>query len=382
MFGHLKSFFASADSRTIGMIFCFNSILFGNWVTRIPDIKTKIGLSDAELGFALLGSPLGAIIIMPVSGWLIARLTLSRATLISLFLFVSVSYLPSMVTSMWGLTFVLFVYGLTNAFLDISMNAAAAIVEKDRKYPIMSTCHGMWSLGAMIGSLMGSMFIGFGVAPHIHLPTAAILIALAVFFIAGNILKFKDDHTQGHVFAIPSKALLGLALIAFCILLNEGAIADWSAVYMKETLNSNPFLIGLAFSGYAMLMALGRFLGDALIPRFGNRRIVVAGALLAVFGLSLALLLANPYVAIFGFSLVGLGFSCIVPVIFSVGANTPGMSAGAGIAAVATMGYTGFLAGPPIIGFISEFYGLTIALSLVIVLSLLVALLAKSVVRL
>jgi fucose permease len=370
MFSHLTSFFNNSESRTVGLVFAFNSFLFGNWVTRIPDIKSNLSLSEADLGFVLLGMPFGAILIMPISGWIISKITLGKAIMSGLLIFAAIAFLPSTTSSLWMLGVSLFFYGLTNAFLDISMNAGAAVVEKKHSFPIMSTCHGMWSFGAMLGSLVGSLFIGFRVDPFIHLSFISLIIVIFGILVSNKISKIKDSQEGGQVFALPNKALLGLAFIAFCILLSEGAVADWSSIYMKDTLGSNPFLVGIAYSGYSFFMALGRFTGDGLIPRFGNKKILILGATISILGLTTALAFNSPVLAIVGFSLTGLGFSCIVPIVFSASAKTQGMSSSAGIAAVATMGYTGFLIGPPLIGFIAEYYGLQIGLSLVIILAL------------
>jgi MFS family permease len=378
MFKHLISFFTQTESRTIGLIFAFNSMMFGNWVTRIPDMKADLGLSASDLGIALLGMPLGAVLIMPFCGGLIGKLGLGKATTISTLLFMLTASLPVFGFNQISLTVVLFIYGLSTAFMDITMNAAAAVTEKKQAVSIMSTCHGMWSLGAMLGSGIGSVFVGFEIAPQLHLPIIASILLVVVLFLIPTLLQFHDrEASSGNTFALPTKAVLGLAFLAFCIMLNEGVIADWSAVYMTESLQSGPFYTGLAFSGYAMMMAIGRFSGDLLIPKFGNRRIVVSGAMISFFGIILALLVKSPIVAIIGFSFVGLGFSCIVPVLFSASAKTPGLSPGAGIAAVATIGYSGFLIGPPIIGWIADATSLGLAMGVVAILSLAVAVLSS-----
>lgn len=343
-------------------------------------MKVDLGLSASELGLALLGMPIGGVLIMPLCGGLVSRLGLGKATALSTLLFLSTAALPVFGYDQLSLTALLFLYGLSTAFMDIAINASAAVTEKKRNYPIMSTCHGMWSLGAMMGSGLGSVFVGLGIDPRIHLVSIVVVIFVIVLFLLPVIFGYDDEETKsGHAFALPTKAVLGLAFMAFCIMLNEGIIADWSAVYMAETLQSGPFYTGLAFSGYAMMMALGRFSGDMLIPKFGNRRIVISGALISFCGILLALLIKSPIVAIIGFSFVGLGFSCIVPVLFSASAKTPGLSPGAGIAAVATIGYTGFLIGPPIIGWIADVTSLALAMGIVAVLSLTVATLASRV---
>ena len=224
---------------------------------------------------------------------------------------------------------------------------------------------------------IGSLYVGFGVSPHIHLVSIAVLLIVFLIMLLPVVLAYHDESSSdGHAIALPKRAVWGLALIAFCSMLNEGVIADWSAVYMAEELKSSPFLTGLAFSGYAMMMAVGRFSGDMLIPRIGNRRIVLTGAMITLFGIVTALFSQMAFVSIGGFALVGLGLSCIVPVVFSASAKIPGMSSGEGIAATATIGYTGFLLGPPIIGWIADETSLTLAMSTVGVLAIVMALLS------
>ncbi|MEQ9304980.1 MAG: MFS transporter, partial [Marinoscillum sp.] len=158
MASHLKYFLSSRESIFIGMVFACNSMLFGNWVTRIPDIKESLNLSDAELGLALLGAPVGALLIMPLSGWVIARFQLGRTVVFSAILHTASLPILALSNSFWALTVALVLFGFTNAIMDISMNAAAAGTEKQLRKPIMSTCHGMWSIGAMLGSGIGSLF--------------------------------------------------------------------------------------------------------------------------------------------------------------------------------------------------------------------------------
>lgn len=380
MASHLKYFLSSRESIFIGMVFACNSMLFGNWVTRIPDIKESLSLSDAELGLALLGAPVGALLIMPLSGWVIARFQLGRTVVFSAILHTASLPILALTNSFWALTVALVLFGFTNAIMDISMNAAAAGTEKQLRKPIMSTCHGMWSIGAMLGSGIGSLFVGLEVTPLIHL----LIIAFVVFFIiaglSGLLLRLSEARNkEDKLFALPKGVLLLLAFLAFCILMSEGAIADWSAVYMKEVIHADPYLTGLAFSGFALFMALGRLSGDAMIPRYGKKKLIFFGALIGSLGLVVALVVSNPYLVILGFSITGLGYSCLVPVLFISAANVPGYTSGTGIAAVTTLGYAGFLIGPPLIGLLSEQYGLTIGLCFVLFCALLVSILSLTI---
>lgn len=351
--------------------------MFANWATRIPDMKESLQLSQADLGLALLGAPIGALCIMPVAGWVISRFGLGKTITWSAFLHLMVAFLPACSWSFWSLGFMLFLFGYTNSLMDIAMNSGAAKVEKDLKRPIMSTCHGMWSSGAVLGSVFGSMMVGFGVSPVYHLILTSSIGGVILIFSLSTLSGLEETRLSGDkVFALPKGPLLVLAIMAFCILLSEGAIADWSAVYMKEELQSNLFLTGIAYAGFSLLMAIGRLTGDGLIPLMGKRRLVIGGGLLSAFGLSIALAFHSPVIAIVGLSITGLGYACIVPILFISAANQPGYTPGSGIAAVTTLGYTGFLVGPPIIGLLAEAFNLTIGLAFVALCSALVSVLA------
>lgn len=351
--------------------------MFGSWATRIPDMKESLSLSQAELGLVLLGAPIGALCIMPIAGWVISKTGLGKSILLSTLLHVIAAFLPAFGWSFWSLGLMLFLFGYTNSLMDIAMNSGAAKVEKDLKRPIMATCHGMWSLGAVLGSGLGSVVVGLEILPAYHLMTTsgiALIVLLVSFSTVGRLEESRQHGDK--VFALPKGALLVLAIMAFCILLSEGAIADWSAVYMKEELNSNLYLTGIAYAGFSLLMALGRLTGDGLIPLFGKGRIVIAGGIISAIGLAIGLIFHSPFVVIVGLSITGLGYSCIVPILFISAANQPGYTPGTGIAAVTTLGYTGFLVGPPFIGFLAEAFSLTIGLSFVVICSFAVSLLA------
>ncbi|WP_258099466.1 MFS transporter [Marinoscillum pacificum] len=377
---HLKFFFKHRDSLFIGLVFTCNSLLFGNWITRIPNIKDAIGLSEAELGLALLGAPIGSLLMMPFSGWIISRLEVGRTVLISGLLHTCSLILISLAGSFWAITLALAYYGFMNALMNISMNAAVASIEKAYKKPIMSTCHGMWSIGAMLGAAFGSITLGLELKTIPHLVGTTVSVALILLSISGTLFQLKEAKNQADkVFALPKGALLLLSFLAFCILLSEGAIADWSAIYMRDVIQSDPFLYGVAYSGFALFMTVGRLSGDALIPMIGKKKLVLYGGIVSSIGLAIAVSSSSPFPAIAGFSLTGLGFSCIVPVLFISAANEPGYSSGTGIAAVTTLGTAGFLVGPPLIGLLAEWYSLNLGLAFVLFCAVLVSLLSLAI---
>lgn len=377
MASHLKYFFSNRLIWSVGLVFTCNSFMFGNWVTRIPDVKNALNLTDADLGLALLGAPIGAMCIMPLSGWVISRLELGKTLVLSSLLHMLSLPLLALAGQFSTLALALFFFGFSNALMDIAMNASAALVERQQKQPLMATCHGMWSFGAMLGSGLGSIVVGFTPYTFYHLAIVAVIAILVLFFLSSRLWPIHEPRQVGDkVFALPKGSLLMLSVMAFCILLSEGGIADWSAVYMREEVLASPFLIGMAYSGFSLLMAVGRMAGDAIIPKFGKKQVVLVGGLIAVVGLGAALLFHDPAIVIAGFSMAGFGYSCIVPVLFISAANEPGYAAGTGIAAVTTFGYSGFLVGPPFIGFLAEEYSLTIGISFILFCSFMVSMLA------
>jgi MFS family permease len=360
------------------MIFLVNGLIVASWVSRIPAIQSGLALSPAQLGAALLVIAFGSLVSMPLTGALIHR-TGSRAMVIVTTVAFCASLPPIALTgSLGSLAIALWFYGATGGAMDVAMNVEAAALERRIAKPIMSSFHGLFSLGGMAGSALGGAFAGAGVAPLAHfLVTAAAfgLMAALVFrwLPAGS---SSGGPSLGFRF---TRTLVILGAIAFCILVGEGAMADWSAIYLRNELGTGAGFAALGYAVFSGTMAAGRFAGDWLNLRFGPARLVRGGALLATGGLALALLAGGVPATLAGFACVGAGFSTIIPIVFGAGANVAGVAPGAGIAAVTTAGYLGFLTGPPIIGFTAEYAGLRVGLALVAVLSAAAALLGRAV---
>lgn len=353
------------------------SLLFGTWITRIPDIQLQAGLSDGQLGLALLGMPVGGMIAMPFMGTITSRWGTGKVTFYTALLYAASLVLPSLSFNLWSLAISLVFVGVSSGSMDVAMNAAAAAIEKHEKKSIMSTCHGFFSFGGMLGATLASLIAGWGMPVFWHFVIMSVLMLILALLFMNEWVKITDHSAGGHRWSWPGRSLLWLAVIAFCVLLAEGAIADWSAVYLKNTLGGSSFISGLGFAGFSLTMAVGRLYGDILIPKWGARNFLYFGGLLSAFALAGALIIGHPLAAIIGFTIVGLGFSCIVPILFSAGANVPGISAGAGLAAIASMGYVGFMVGPPAIGLLAELYGLQFGLGFVALMSLVIGILGK-----
>jgi len=368
MIRNLIEFFKDKNFRTAGIFFAINSIFFGSWITRLPDIQEKIGIGEGELGLALLGLPLGSVSVMPFISFFIQKYGAGRVTVFISIVFCFISTLPVFATSHLGLFLILVLVGIATGSMDIAMNASAAIVEKKYQKAIMSTCHGLWSFGGMLGAASTSILAGFFVSSKIQMISLAILLLMAIGYLSGIMFQIAEPTEQKRVFVIPRGILVGLAFIAFCVMLGESAIMDWSTIYLRRTLNTEVVLAGMGFAGFSMTMAIGRFYGDILITKWGARKLVLVGLVIAITGVLAALIIKSSIIAIIGFTFAGFGFSCLVPAVYISSAKVPNVSAGEGLASVASLGYFGLFVGPPTIGMIAEEYGLNIGLGIVIVL--------------
>lgn len=357
------------------LIFLANGFCIGTWVTRIPDFKRALALSEATLGNVLLAPALGAFVGMPMAGWLVARLG-SRA--------VAVSAGAAFALSLFGLALArtpielflaLTFFGVSNGVMDVSMNANAAEVELAWGRPIMSSFHALYSVGGLAGAAVGGGLAHAGVAPAAHLSLAAVAALLLVGLLSAWVRPgVPAREPPKNPFALPPRAMWPLCAIAFLCMFGEGAMADWSAVYLRDTLGTTAAFAATGFAAFSVAMAAGRFLGDGVSTRLGPVAVVRGGAVLVTLGLAAALLIGRPMAGLLGFASVGLGLSCVIPTVFSAAARTG--PTGTSIAAVATFGYLAFLGGPPVVGHIAAATSLPIALSLIVVGALAIVLLA------
>lgn len=381
MLSSLRTVWTHRRSRAVALLFALMSVFVGSWFARIPEVQADLGLSDATLGLVLLGLPAGTLVVMPLTSWLVPRYGAGTVTLITGL----VQGLPflglSMVTGPVSLAALLVGVGLLNGTLNVAMNARATAVEEARGVSIMSTCHGFFSLGGMVGAGVGSGAAALGLSLGAHF---AVLIGGSTVVILAHRTALRAGSSRaptGPAFALPPPALGGLALLLFCVLLGEGAVSNWSAVYLRTTLGAGAGVAGLGYAAFSGAMAVGRLHGDRLFERFSTERVVPAGALLAAFGLGSGLLVGHPVAAIAGFFVQGLGFSLLVPALYQTAARTPGLAPGTSIAAVATAGYVGLFTGPPLLGAIADTVGLAWGLGLVAMLAGIVAAGARPVLR-
>lgn len=367
----------------VSVLFFLNGFTYGNWIARIPRFQEVYGLDHGGIGLVLLAHALGALLAMPFTGWVITNKGSRLATSIAAWSFVLWVVLIPLAPNAWLLGLIFFGMGISGGMLDVSMNAQAVLVEQNLKKPIMTSFHAIFSLGMMLGAGAGALFIKFqlDLKPHIWI-IAALDLGIAWWGTRHLIVdRVRNAVAEGGGFQLPTRGLIGMGLIAFCCMLGEGAMADWSTNYMEKIAGAAPATAPLALAAFSLAMTAARFTGDRIRASWGDGKLLMVGSILAAVGLGVILSVLHPLVIIAASIMVGLGLATIVPITYSTAGNTPGMAPGVGISMVTTVGYSGFLFGPPIIGFIADWLGLRIALSFVLLLFLLMLLLASRVPR-
>jgi len=350
----------------VAVFFFINGAVLASWVPHIPAIKSRHMLTDGALGLVLLSMAVGSVLALPAAGWLVGRFgsrVMTAAAGIGLCLALP---LPVVSSSVALLSLSLAILGACNGLLDVSMNAQAAEVERRVGRSIMSSFHALFSLGGFAGALAAgrAMASGIGGAAHVGIATVVALSAVALAR-PGLVSTPVVDDPAGPVVARPSGTLVALGILALLGLMAEGAMADWSAVYLHDVLGASSAVAAVGFAAFSLAMAAGRLSGDALVRQLGPRRVLRGSSAVAALGLGLSLLVGRPAIGIVGCALVGIGIANIIPILFSAAARVPGVPPGRALAAVASTGYLGFLAGPPLIGVVAEAAGLATGLGLV-----------------
>ncbi len=372
----------SRSRHSVAVIFFTNGFVFASWVPHIPAVKDRHALSDAMLGGVLLAMAVGALLALPVAGGLVGRFGSRLVTRVAAIGFCLALPLPVMSPSVMPLLASLVLFGALNATLDVAMNAQAVEIEKRYARAIMSSFHGLFSLGGLVGAATAGLSFAAGLSDAQHvIVVAACFVVLVIAMLPALMPVGSLGSSSNPVFVKPTGVLLGLGVLAFFGLLVEGAMADWSAVYLRDSLGATPALASAGFAAFSLTMAAGRFTGDRLVSKMGPENLMRLSGWIAAVGLSGAVVLRDPWVAIVGFGLVGLGASNIIPILFSAAGRVPGASTGTALAAVATTGYLGFLAGPPLIGFVAELSSMSMALGMVALFCAVMALRASALPR-
>ena len=354
------------------LVFFLQPIAFGSWLPRIPEIQSAMGLGSAALAIALLGMPVGTLLTLPFAGPLVGKIGARMAILIGFVFYSVAACLPVLAPDPILLFIALMLAGSSISFVELGLNVEADLVEKSTGKLIMNTSHGCWSLGIMVGSLIGSGFVAAGVGPGIALPLLAFAV-LPIALLAGWALPALDDSNESETgapkrsaWSLPGPALVGVCLFVFGITMTEGAMADWSAIFLRDALNAEGGLVGLGYSVFAFMVAAGRFGGDFLKRRLGSVNTARLCGTLAVLGAVLLFVAPSIEIALIGFGTIGIGVSVGFPLAVTAAAGIGDRAASANVAVLSFVALTGFLIGPPLIGFVAEHSDIRLGVACVI----------------
>ncbi len=334
-------------------VFASLNIWFGTWAIYIPTVKDKLDIDKASLGIAIFCLSLGVFTIFPVAARIINRIGVGRATWYGVLLSSVFAMLPLLAPNYYILMGSLFLFGASNGFTDIAMNTLVTEIEKEDQKNFMSAAHGFFSLGGVLAGL-GSFMIPLIDNPALHMFFAVLLVFIINFIFHRRFLHITAAPIEKEPFSFKLfRPLLVLGVVSFMVMGSEGAIVDWSGLYLQEISLAPEYLLGAGFLAFSITMTLGRFVGDSISARIGSVRIVILGSCIAILGYGLVLS-SYTIAAISGFALIGLGFSVIVPELFRIGGNVKGVESSQGVAFIAGTGYSGFLLAPPVLGFLAE----------------------------
>jgi predicted MFS family arabinose efflux permease len=360
-------------AATFGAFF-LNGAMIGTWVGQIPLVQDRLDVTKSTIGLALLCMAAGAMIAMPLTGQVLDSRSSATVTRVVSLIYLPLVALPLFAPSPILLGAGLVLFGAANGSMDVAMNAHGVAVERTLGKPIMSSLHAGWSFGGLAGSGAVALGVWLGVDPRVEgvLAAAALwLLALVITARLGTSSAHSEHGSSG--FALPSRGVLLIGALCFLVMVTEGAMGDWSGIYLKQDLGAGASAAATGFAGFSLGMALARLAGDALTRRWGPGRMLSAGMGLVTVTLTAVLLAGDPVVAVLGFALIGVGIANAVPLLFSAAGRVP--PSGPSLAAVFTLGYSGFIVGPPLIGVLADGASLPTALATLCVAALAVTVL-------
>jgi len=369
----LSTPFSKTQVRIAVSVFFFcQGLSFASWASRIPDIKTSLQLSEAGLGSILLALPLGQMLTLPFSGRAVTRFGSKYVLRIAVVGYVVSLTNIGLVTASWQLALALFVFGVFGNLCNISVNTQAVHAEALFERPIMASFHGIWSTAGFSGALIGSLMMRLDMIPYYHFWIVAALVISLMLVFNKYLLLTPISKTAASFKKIqwPQGYLLQLGIIAFCCMSAEGCMFDWSGVYFKQVVQAKGSLVSLGYASFMIMMATGRFVGDWLAQRYSRKKMVQLSGILIFTGMLIAVLFPNLITATLGFLIVGFGVSSIIPMVYSTAGKATHVASGIAIATVSSIGFLGFLMGPPLIGYIAELAGLQYSFVVIAILGL------------
>jgi len=360
----------------IALTFVAFGTVDGTWVARLPALKHRLGLDSGELGLVIFSVSLAATLLLPVSGWLTSRRGSRGPTGLGLLVTAAGLTAAAFAPSLYTLVPAACLLGAGFSVVDVAANAHGVALEQRLGRPVLSALHGAWSFGLLAGSGIAAGAAAAGVGLRAQFPAVSLGVVVAAIVLGPRLLPGAEDAAVDTAhFAWPGGALALPALLTFCSMFVESATMNWSAVFLSGPAHASAAVGAGGVVAYSVAMVAARLAGDSLTVRFGVAGLARRGGALTCAGVALALVTRSPVPALAGFALVGAGCAALVPALFRVAAAAPGVSSGAGIAAVATAGYTGGVVNGPAIGFLARGVGLTAALSLVAVAGAVIAML-------
>ncbi len=348
------------ERAAVALLFFLNGLVIGAWAPKIPFFSQALGLSELMLGLMIFAFGVGSLVLMPIAGLQIARHGSRRVVEVTTLLFIPTVVLVTLVDNVWTGAVAIFLFGGLTGAMDVAMNANAVEVERKMRRSIMSSCHAFWSLGGLCGAATGGFVIAaLGVIGHVLLLAA---VCLVLFLVARPMIlpdapHPSDESVKAKLPMTPLPWLIGL--IALFCMIPEGTVLDWSALYLRNELNASTEMSGFAFAAFSFTMAVCRFAGDFVRDRFGAVNTLRFCGVAAILGLVIAGQAHSVSVALVGFAITGIGISNMVPIAFSAGGNIPGLAPGVGLSVVTTMGYSGILFAPSLVGLVAEYTSLS-----------------------
>ncbi len=376
-------FFDLKENYSFGVyvLYFLHGTCFSTWASRIPFIQQKLQVSDAHLGFLLFAIPIGDLLTMPFSGWAITKWGSRRLMRYALPLYAS-----ALVTLGYADTKVYFVaglllFGIASNFVNICVNTQSVLVQRRFDKSIMASFHGVWSLAGFLGALFGTWMMSWHVVVHAHFLYVGSAVCLIFVLVYPSLLKDEGEGGKASMFRKPDSSLLSLGFLACCCMACEGAMFDWSGIYFEKVVLADEKWVGLGYAAFMGTMTMGRFFSDRFISFFGIRPVLMGSGVLIAGGLAFAVTFPLLASATFGFCLVGFGVSSVVPIVYGQAGKSQKVPPPIALAMVSTIGFLGFLFGPPLVGTVAEMVDLRLSFALIALMGIGLAIGSKFVVK-
>lgn len=352
-----------------GMFFMLG-LCFGSWSSRVATIKGELSLSDGVLGSAMFAMSAGLVLSLPAAGWAIAKLGSRVVGVAAIMANAVVLALIPFAVDVRQLALLLFVFGFSYSAVNVSNNTQASLSELVSGKTQLPFFHGIWGLAGFVGAGIGTLMIGRDVAMPLHFAVISLVALLSALACWRFLHDTRNAEQAGKAFAVPDRSLVNYGLITFCSMACEGIMYDWSVVYFQDVVSPDRKFVGLGFTVFMATMTIGRLVLNRFVDRFGIRRILQWSGILTLVGMTLTVLYPSLLSSLAGFGLVGFGIGAVIPLVASAAAKSPVMAPSSAIASVLTIGFLGLLVGPPLIGFLSDAFGLRYAFLLCVLLAL------------